>query len=716
MSEAAGSRTLRSGMSDDRSGPKGVGRVMVATDRSETAERAVRWAAAMAERYEAELYLVQVVMPRNPAATEGGQAEATRAAAAAKELAEHVHGLAGSRGHARVVMDDDPARAIVTAAEEAGVDTLVVGNAGMAGRKEFLLGNVPNRISHNARCNVIIVNTTALDAEGRSTSGVAMPTVSGGRIGTEPEVVEPRLMGRATRIAAVMAKHGVKELFTRSDPDSHVNRRRQAQALRSALEELGPTFSKLGQVLSTRPDLLPSEFIEELATLQDNVPPLTEAEVVAVMEQELGVPWEDVFESIDPLPMAAGTIAQVHRATLATGERVVAKVQRPSAREDIMQDLGLLEIFAEKTESRPALRQVMDMPAVFEHLSGSLQRELDFRQEARNIERMRTVLGSYERLDVPAVYGDLSSSRLLVMEEIQGIPIRDAPEGTARKEAARQLLESYYRQILTEGFFHADPHPGNLMWWKDRIYFLDFGMTGELGPEMRENLMLLLLAFWQEDVPFLADVTLMLAGGSDRPDLDMDRFREELGDLTAKYRNVSLKEIQLGPILQEMTEISIRHDIPLPASLALTGKALAQMQLATAELDPELDPFDVAGKFLMRGVTGRVRERLNPQQLFYEGQKLKVRITRLIEAFERLAGARPGPKLQVNFAAERLENTVRRAGRRLSIGIIAGAALLGTAITASSDVVARWVPAVLGVVGGLFVVALLVDLVRRRAD
>jgi predicted unusual protein kinase regulating ubiquinone biosynthesis (AarF/ABC1/UbiB family)/nucleotide-binding universal stress UspA family protein len=693
----------------------GVGRVMVATDRSETAERAVRWAAAMAERYGADLYLVQVVMPRNPAVTEGGQAEATRAAAAAKDLSEHARALAGVRGHARVVMDDDPARAIVRAAEEARVDTLVVGNAGMSGRKEFLLGNVPNRISHNARCNVIIVNTTAIEATDRGSASAPMPPVSG-RIGTEPEEVEPRLMGRATRIAAVMAKHGVRELFTRSDPDTHVNRRRQAQALRTALEELGPTFSKLGQILSTRPDLLPTEFIEELATLQDNVPPLTEAEVVAVMEQELGVPWEDVFESIDPVPMAAGTIAQVHRATLANGARVVVKVQRPTAREDIMQDLGLLEIFAQKTESRPALRQVIDMPAVFEHLSGSLQRELDFRQEASSIERMRAVLASYDRLEVPGVHGDLSSSRLLVMEEIQGIPIREAPEGRARKEAARQLLESYYRQILTEGFFHADPHPGNLMWWKDRIYFLDFGMTGELGPEMRENLMLLLLAFWQEDVPFLADVTLMLAGGSDRPDLDMDRFREELGDLTARYRNVSLREIQLGPILQEMTEISIRHDIPLPASLALTGKALAQMQLATAELDPELDPFEVAGSFLMRGVVGRVRERLSPQRMFYEGQKLRVRLTNLVEAFERLAGARPGPKLQVNFAAERLENTVRRAGRRLSLGVIAGAALLGTAITASSDIVARWVPAVLGMIGGLFVITLVVDLVRRRAD
>jgi ubiquinone biosynthesis protein len=699
-------------------GSSGVARVMVATDRSETAERAVAWAARLAERYGADLYVVQVIVPQNPAATESGQAEATRAAAAADELRLYTQQLAGSRGHARVVMDEDPARAIVGAAEEAGVDTLVVGNAGMSGRKEFLLGNVPNRISHNARCNVIIVNTTALGADGRLREGAppAAPGAFGGRLGEEPPEVEPHLMGRATRIATVMAKHGIKELFTRSDPDTHVNRKRQAQELRSALEELGPTFSKLGQILSTRPDLLPAEFIEELATLQDNVPPLTEEAVVQVMEQELGVPWEDVFESIDPNPMAAGTIAEVHRATLANGDRVVVKVQRPGARDDIMQDLGLLEIFAAKTEHRPALKQVIDMPAVFEHLSTSLKRELDFRQEARNIERMRVVLEEYDRLDVPGVHTGLSSIRLLVMQEIQGVPIREAPEGLVRKEAARQLLESYYRQILTEGFFHADPHPGNLMWWNDKIYFLDFGMVGELGPEMRENLMLLLLAFWQEDVAFLADVTLMLSGGADRADLDMDRFREELGDLTARYRNVSLKEIQLGPILQEMTEISIRHDIPLPASLALTGKALAQMQLATAELDPDLDPFDVAGKFLMRGVAGRVKTRLNPQQLFYEGQKLKVRLTRLVEAFERLAGARPGPKLQVNFAADRLENTVRRAGRRLSIGVIAGAALLGTAITASSTIVERWVPAVLGAVGAVFVVVLFVDLVRRRVD
>jgi predicted unusual protein kinase regulating ubiquinone biosynthesis (AarF/ABC1/UbiB family) len=521
-------------------------------------------------------------------------------------------------------------------------------------------------------------------------------------------------MGRATRIASVMGRHGLKELFAKSDPETHVNRRRQAGRLRGAMEELGPTFAKLGQMLSTRPDLLPPEFIEELATLQDNVPPLTEAEVVGVMEEELGVPWEDVFESIEPVPMAAGTIAEVHRATLADGSRVVVKVQRPSANEEIMQDLALLQLFAEKTERRPAFRQVIDLPAVFEHLSASLRRELDFRQEARNIDRMRQVLEPYPRLDVPRVHHDFSSARLLVMEEIQGAPIRAAPEGRERSEAARQLLESYYAQILTEGFFHADPHPGNLMWWNDKIYFLDFGMVGEIGPEVRENLMLLLMAFWQEDVQFLTDVTLMLAGGADRGDLDIRAFQDELGAVMAKYRNASLREIQLGPILQEITEISIRHDVPLPAQLALTGKAMAQMQLATAELDPELDPFEVAGSYLMRGVTRRMMGRLDPKKLFYEAQKVKVRLSRIAEAFERLAGARPGPKLQVNFTAERLEDTVRRVGRRLSTGIVAGAALLGSAITAASERVATWVPASLGVVAGAFTLFLLADFVRRR--
>ena len=180
------------------------------------------------------------------------------------------------------------------------------------------------------------------------------------------------------------------------------------------------------------------------------------------------------------------------------------------------------------------------------------------------------------------------------MDEIQGGPIAQAPQGRERKEAARQLLESFYKQVLVEGFFHADPHPGNLKWWKDRIYFLDFGMVGTIGAGFREHMMLLLMALWREDAGFLTDVTLMMTDATDRSDLDVSRLQAEIGEVMAKYRTAALAEMQIGPILQEMSEIALRHKLPLPASLTLSAKALAQVQLATADLDPELDPFGIA--------------------------------------------------------------------------------------------------------------------------
>jgi ubiquinone biosynthesis protein len=680
-----------------------IRRVMAATDQSERADRAVRWAASLAADNEAELFLVQVV----PAGQSGSGSDGgalTRADLAQRDLAKYAGELAGTRGLARVVVDDDPSGALLRVAEEAEVDTLVVGNAGMSDRKKFLLGNVPNRISHNARCNVIIVNTAAADGQVWSAEDAAPSPPA------TPAEAQPMLMGRTAEIGSVMARHGVEELIARRGGSS--SQREQAERLRSALEELGPTFSKLGQVLSTRPDLLPPVFIEELSTLQDHVAPMDEAEVVQVMEEELGVPWEDVFEYIDPNPLAAGTIAQVHKATLEGGDRVVIKVQRPSARTEIMEDLALLEMFAERTKHRPLFHQIIDMTAIFEHLSGSLQRELDFGREASNIKKMGEILEPYPRLDVPMLHDELSTTRLLVMEEVEGVPVREAPQGEARHEAARQLLESYYQQILTEGFFHADPHPGNLMWWKAKIYFLDFGMVGEVGPDLRESMMLLLMAFWQEDVSFLTDVTLMLSGASDRSDLDVEHFRSDLGELMAKYRNVPLREIQLGPILQEMTEIAIRYEVPLPAPLTLTAKAMAQMQQTAAELDPELDPFQVAGSFLMRSVTKRIREKLDPQWMFYESQKLRVRITRLIEAFERLTGARPGERLHIDFEATRLEHVIHRAGVRLALGAAAGAALFTASRLIESDREPKAIPAALGTLGGVLAARLLVDVVR----
>src|SRR5213080_4283074 len=244
--------------------------------------------------------------------------------------------------------------------------------------------------------------------------------------------VEGSLLGRAARVASVFAKYGLRETRGGADPIEI-----RARRLRDALEELGPTFAKLGQILSTRPDLLPPEFIIELSSLQDDVAPLTEAEVVQVMEEELGVPWEDVFASIDPEPLAAGTIGQVHRATLEGGERVVVKVQRPGAEDAILRDLGLLELFADKAEGREALRQIVDIPVAIQHLSASLRRELDFRIECTNAKRLREVLTPYTRLDVPGVHDTLSTRRLLVLDEVQGVSLREAPPGPEATDAAK---------------------------------------------------------------------------------------------------------------------------------------------------------------------------------------------------------------------------------------------------------------------------------------
>ncbi len=524
---------------------------------------------------------------------------------------------------------------------------------------------------------------------------------------TRPEDLPAGLLGRATRIGVVLARHGLRE--RRGDESDAV----RARHLREALEELGPTFAKLGQVLSTRPDLLPPEYVEELSALQDRVPPLAEHEVVEVMEEELGVPWEDVFASIDPVPIAAGTIGQVHRAQLEGGERVVVKVQRPTAQDEILRDVALLELFAEQVAGRDVFRAVVDIPAVVEHLSSSLRRELDFCIEARNIERLREVLQPYSRLDVPRLYDTYTSSRLLVMEDIEGVPLREAPPGREREEAARQLIEAYYHQILTDGFFHADPHPGNLLWWQERIYFLDLGMVGEVPPEVRELVMLLLLAFWQEDVPFLADVVLMLGGATTTPD-DPEAFERELGDLLGTYRHTALADIQLGPVIQQITEISARHGVRLPASMALTGKALAQMQLAASELDPTLDPMSVVDSFLRRQLTTQVRGLADPKRLYYDAQKLRARASRLIEGVERVVGARPGERLTVSFRGPELERTIQRAARQVALAFVAAGTWTATGATAASDQIGGWAPLLLGILAAVVTALLFADLWRWR--
>jgi predicted unusual protein kinase regulating ubiquinone biosynthesis (AarF/ABC1/UbiB family)/nucleotide-binding universal stress UspA family protein len=680
--------------------PPSVKRVMAATDRSATADQAAHWAAHLAESYGADLLLLRVLDADGDSAGEA-------LASARGDLQDFARELAGSRGRALVTADGDPVQAILDVIEDEHADVVVLGNAGMSGRKQFLLGNIPNRVSHKASCTVIIVNTATGATDGPA---VIAPETPGERMSS-------RLLKRSWRIGRVLVGAGIKEWNRRGRGGDEAALRERAQRMRAAMLELGPTFAKLGQILSTRPDLLPQAVLDELATLQERVTPLSEAEVVAMMERELQVPWEDVFASIDPQPLAAGTIAQVHRAVLETGERVVVKVQRPNAERDILDDLGLLELFAKRAAARPAFRQIVDLPAIIEHLSGSLRKELDFRSEAANLKRMSEVIAPFSRLKVPQVYEDYSTQRLLVMQEVQGVPLQQAPQGEARKEAARQLLESYYAQVLDAGFFHADPHPGNMKWWNDCIYMLDLGMVGEVDAEVRGLIVMLLLAFTQEDASFLTEIVLMLAGGEGPPDAAARAaFEADLHEFMARYRSLSLRDIQLGPMLQEITEISVRHKVRVPSSLTLVGKAFAQMQLAAAELDPELDPFSVAESFMLRNTLGKLRSSVDPKSLFYEAQKAKLRLTRIVEAVESLVGARPGAKLQVQFrGTDRLEATIAQAGRRLSYAFGLSGAFVAMGVAMHSGRSPKWLPALMGAVGGTLSAGLVLDVARSLA-
>ena len=634
--------------------PTTVGLIAAATDGSEGGAHAVAWAADLARSLQADLLAIQVVP------TEGADLEAVRVALIETLPTEGV--LAG----ARVAAHDDAAVGIVEEAASASADMIVVGSSGMRGRKEFLLGNVSNRVTHLARCTVVVVNTTMRPA-----------------LQAADEPVEMR--GRVEEIGRVLGPMAARRLAGRAlrTEDDGTGPRQ----LREGLERLGPTFGKLGQILSTRPDLIPEDYLEELANLQADVPPLTESEVVGAMQAELGVPWEDVFASIEPEPLAAGTIGQVHRAELVDGSKVVVKVQRPNAASLVEADLALLDAAMRPVSRSNRIRRVIDLPSLTEELSASLRRELDFGEEAANLERMERILSTYPRVSVPACHLGISTPRLLVMDEIVGgVPLNEAPPGADRTEATRELMQAYYRQVLEEGFFHADPHPGNLLWADGKIWLIDFGMVGRLDASTRRQLMLVMLAFVEGDIELLVDVALDMSGG-EALDLDRAAYRADLDKIVGKVRGRSIDEIQLVELLNELTAISIRHGVPLPSSFVMVGKALSQIELTVTELAPEIDPFEEARKFFMSSIRRRVVDRIDPQQMFFEVERMRYRIGQISEGLATVVGNRPGKNLEVRFTSQRLERRIVRTGRMVALGLGAGLTwIAATEATASERI------------------------------
>jgi ubiquinone biosynthesis protein len=429
--------------------------------------------------------------------------------------------------------------------------------------------------------------------------------------------LRPRHLRRYREITEILADHGFGAVLTQLGLSERLNLprrilRRQPVPkdeltlpvrVRTTLEELGPTFVKLGQILSTRSDLVPPEYLAELRRLQDDVAPLPWDVIREVIEAELESTVDQIFKQVDPQPVASASLAQVHAATLPDGTQVVIKVQRPGIEEVINLDLDILYDLAQLAEERTALGERYDLMDLVEEYSYALKGELDFRREGRNADRFRENFAKNDYLYVPKVYWDYSTKRVIVLERIEGIKIDDVPAleaaGFDRKELADRAANMVLQEVLDDGFFHADPHPGNLLIMSGGVIgVLDFGTMGRLEKRERVSLARLFIVAVQMDIDGIVDQLIRMGVadyGVDRKGLARDLRRTVI-----RYYGLPLNEIPAMEVWESLEPVIYEYNLRVPSDYWLLIKTIAIMEGVGLGLDPEFDMVAAAQPYLGR--------------------------------------------------------------------------------------------------------------------
>ncbi|OLP18499.1 ABC transporter [Leptolyngbya sp. 'hensonii'] len=491
--------------------------------------------------------------------------------------------------------------------------------------------------------------------------------------------------------------------------------------LRNVLVELGPVYVKLGQLLSTRPDLLPSSYIEALTSLQAEVPPVPWPEVEGVIRQQLQRPLEEVFASIEPEPVAAGSIAQTHRAILRDDCPVAVKVQRPGLEELVRQDILLLQGLAVLV-SQTEFGQSYNVIALAEEFAVALRAELDFTQEATFTTQLKQNLATSrlfepEQILVPEIYWDLTSDRLLVMEWLEGGPLLQATfnnplyagnSDTERRAIATLLLRAFFQQICIDGFFHADPHPGNLFYLADhRLALLDCGMVGRLDPRTRELLVELLLAIASLDPQRCSRLALQLAPTP--RSVNLAQLQADFERLLRQYYSLTLSEINFSHLFYEVLQASRKNKIQIPGNLGLCAKAIANLEGVGRQLDPQFN-FIEEIRPLMTDIFRRqlLGEAPLPTMLrsLLDLKNLSLQAPQQVE---QLLDRVTSETLQWNLTLRELDSLRRSlddSANRLSFSIVVGSLIIGAATVFSNSQSSQlfWVSS------GLFVAASLIGL------
>jgi ubiquinone biosynthesis protein len=501
---------------------------------------------------------------------------------------------------------------------------------------------------------------------------------------------------RALTVGRVAHQSGLRRILAEVGVAGRREATREgASSFRRGLEELGTTFIKLGQFLSSRPDLLPDVYIDELGRLVDAVPPVSFAEIQAVVQEDFG---EDAFVSLDPEPLATASIAQTHRGLLATGHDVVAKVRRPGVVEQVELDLAVLRSTVRLVARRSEAAQRVQLEELADELEVHLRAELDFLEEAHNTELVRKLVEPFEGLVVPRVIRPYVTERALVLERIAGSKV-EAAHGLEPERAsllARQLFRAYVFQVVVEGVYHADPHQGNVLLTDDgRLALLDFGLLGRLDEDTRTGLALLLLALAQNRADDVAELIVSLSFTSTRS--DQAGFVQDVRRKLPRFHHRPLASIEAGHALADLQRAAIQRDIRLPTSFALVGKTLAQADSIARLLDPELDPVALIEEQSLEVMTREAERRLEPNRLAAYAFTQLAPLVDLPHRAGHLVSELEQGTLKVGVVPtglDELEHNLRSIANRIGAAMIVGALLLASSLLVNANKV-EW----LGVAG-----------------
>ncbi|HET7435100.1 MAG TPA: AarF/UbiB family protein [Thermoanaerobaculia bacterium] len=467
----------------------------------------------------------------------------------------------------------------------------------------------------------------------------------------------------------------------------------RALAFANSLKAMGPTYVKFGQLLSTRPDIVPQEYIAALESLQDDVEPFSFADVERIVEEELGVRISKAFETFESTPLAAASLGQVHRAALRDGREVVVKVQRPDVREQVRKDLEIFTDIAQTLEDHTDLGRKMNLVGSIEQAKLVMFSELNYLQEARNTETLRQNLSAFPQIYIPAVVHDYSSSRVLTTELVKGKKVSKLTplaliEGDYA-ELAGVLTRAYLKQICVDGFWHSDPHPGNIFirdnpdvaGAEPQLVLLDFGMVSRISSELQDEIIKLLLAISSNRGSEVAEACVRMSEAQER--FDPVRFTREISTLVAAVHDISAKDVNTGQLIFNVVAVANNNELKVPPELAMLGKTLLHLDSITKKLDDDYDPQQVIRDYAEQLIAQKLQQKFNPRNFYPALLDLNQLVLdlphRTREIIDLTAAGRLTFGIKLTQAEEFLAG-IHKIANRITVGVVIAALLISSSM------------------------------------